>query len=98
MYIRMQIKVILFSLLVLAFLFAPLPALCTPVDDWEAIIVEGSHHKFEGQYSLAIQSFQKAETLAESKKLPAKCLPITLCRLAESEVLFNKVTEADSHF
>jgi len=74
------------------------PALCAPIDDWNAIILAGSNHKFEGKYNLASQSFTKAVSFAEKQKLPDKCLPISLCRLAEVELITNDVKEADSHF
>jgi uncharacterized protein YjgD (DUF1641 family) len=69
-----------------------------PINDWQKLIQEGSTHKFDGQYNVAIQLFTKALNLAESQKLPTKCLPISLCRLAAVEVITHKITEADSHF
>jgi len=79
-------------------LFFSSQAFCAPLDDWNALILEGSHAKFDGKYDVAAQSFSKAVTLAGKQKLPAKCLPISLCRLAEVELAANNVKEADSHF
>ena len=45
-----------------------------------------------------MQSFTKALSFAEKQTLPDKCLPISLCRLAEVELITNDVKEADSHF
>jgi hypothetical protein len=69
-----------------------------PINDWQKLIQEGSTHKFDGQYNVAIQLFTKALNLAETQKLPTKCLPISLCRLAAVEVITHKITEADPHF
>jgi len=81
----------------LASILLPLAALCTPLDDWDTLVLDGSKHKYEGQYNLAIPSFTKALSFAEKQKLPNKCVPISLCRLAEVELITNHVKEADSH-
>src|SRR3984957_6217866 len=66
-------------------------------DDWQKLIQDGSAQKFDGQYKNAIQLFSKAVPLAESQRLPAKCLPIALCRLADAEVTTNQIPQADLH-
>ena len=76
----------------------PQTVLCAPIDDWNVIVTEGSKYKFDGKYEIAIQSFAKAVSFAEKQKLPDKCLPISLCRVAEVELITNNVKEADSHF
>ncbi len=69
-----------------------------PMDEWRRLISDGSSHKFEGEYSVALQSFSKALSLSEQEKLPPKCLLVSLCRVADVEVTTNKITEADKHF
>ena len=67
-----------------------------PIDDWQKLMLDGSKNKFDGQYKIAQQSFSKAVALAQKEKLPAKCLPISLSRLAAVEVITNQISEADS--
>jgi tetratricopeptide (TPR) repeat protein len=95
MFIRLNISILLAPL---TGLLLTSQAFCAPVDDWDALILQGSHDKFEGKYDSATQSFNKAVSLAEKQKLADKCLPISLCRLAEAELFANNVKEADSHF
>jgi tetratricopeptide (TPR) repeat protein len=90
---------VLFWLLLLTLLLSAQSKLsAAPIDDWQKLILDGSTHKFDGQYNVAIQAFSKAVALAESQKLPPKYLPISLCRLAEVEVVTHHVAEAEVHF
>ena len=70
----------------------------TPIEDWQKITLDGSARKLDGQYDAALQLYTKALNFAENNKLPPKCLPISLCRLAGVEVLTSKIAEADQHF
>jgi hypothetical protein len=87
-------------LLLLLLLLVIIPtAYGAPLDDWNNLILEGSNKKLDGKYNEAAQSFAKVVDFAnKQKQLPAKCLPISLCRLAEAQLNANQVKEADSHF
>jgi hypothetical protein len=90
----------LFLSILFALLFCLLQsaAQASAIDDWQKYIQEGSHSKFDGQYNAAFKSYTKALNIAETQKLPPKYLPISLCRLADVEVIISKVNEADTHF
>jgi tetratricopeptide (TPR) repeat protein len=66
--------------------------------DWDALILKGDGYEVSGFYDLAQAEFQKAVVLAETNKLPSKCLPIALCRLIRDEVMDKKVLLAEPHF
>src|SRR5277367_1024541 len=93
----MRIKLIIAnSLLFVVLLFCLQNKACaTQIDEWQDLIQNGSHSKFDGQYNSALHSFTKALNLAEKQNLPPKYLPISLCRVADVEVITNKVNEAD---
>ncbi len=83
--------------LLIVLLIIQLKAYAAAIDDWQKFILDGSSYKFDGKYNLAIESFKKALELAKNQKFPPKCLPISLCRLADVEVITNKIDEAEAH-
>jgi tetratricopeptide (TPR) repeat protein len=90
---------LLFALLFTEFcLSTNISAYATATDDWQKWISKGSAEKFDGQYKTALASYTKALDIAEHSKLPAKYLPISLCRIADVEVITNKIDLADMHF
>jgi len=93
----MRIKVALLFWLILLVLSSHLSVSAAPIDEWQKLMLDGSTNKFDGQYNIALQSFSKAVALAQKEKLPAKCLPIALCRVAAVEVITNRITKADIH-
>jgi tetratricopeptide (TPR) repeat protein len=96
----MRIKAAIAKLFVLVALLLCLQiqVFAAPIDEWQKLIQEGSHSKFDGQYNVALQSFIKALDIANNQKLPPKYLPISLCRVADVEVITNKIDEADIPF
>jgi len=69
----------------------------SPFQEWQNLMVEGSSYKLKGKYERAVWFFTKGVDLAREKKLPAKCLPIALCRETEAEVLNTQLVSADIH-
>ncbi len=97
-FMRIKSIVLIVTIVLAVVAFSSNKAWATAIDDWQKLIQEGSSKKFDGQYKAATQFFSQAVNLSESQKLPAKCLPIALCRLADAEVSSNQVNEADAHF
>ncbi len=86
------------SLIILASFACAIPAFSEALKDWQALIFQGRNAEEAGKYTSSIAAFSKAVALARAGGLPAKCLPISLCRQIRSELLFGQANAAEPLF
>lgn len=98
---RKLLRRLILSLTLLGFVNLLLPdavLALTLMERWDALIVEGQTRQAKHDFLGAIRDYGLAAHLCEIEPLPAKCLPIALCRLAMAEILSNQIDAAEDHF
>jgi tetratricopeptide (TPR) repeat protein len=73
-------------------------AIGAPTNDWQLLILQGRNAEEARNYADSIRTFSKALTLAETRNLAPKCVPISLCRQIRSELLSGQIARAEPLF